>query len=96
LRCWGRGAGVWHPNLRGGDEGQQVVLVPLAELFSLRCLFNVEHIEKINGSYDADRPKRFESQQIEVVRDDEVRVAGESAGEDVVIGRVFLDNVWWS
>jgi hypothetical protein len=45
--------------------------------------------EKIDGSYDADRLVRFESQQIEIVGDDEVRVAGESAGEDVVVRRIF-------
>ena len=61
---------------------------------SLRCLFQSERVEKVNGSYDADRLKRFESQEVEVLRDDEVRLAGESAGEDVIVGRVFFDNVW--
>jgi hypothetical protein len=51
-------------------------------------------VKKINGAHDADRLKCFESQQIEVVRDDEVRIACESASKNVVVGRIFFDNVW--
>jgi len=50
-------------------------------------------VEKVNGTHDADRPIYFEPQQIEVSGDDEICLAGKSTGKNVVIVRVFLDNV---
>jgi hypothetical protein len=50
-------------------------------------------VEKINRAHKPNSLIPLEPQQIEVARDDQVRFAGESTGEDVVIVRVFLDNI---
>jgi hypothetical protein len=44
--------------------------------FLYRFLKPLKRVEKVNGAHDADSLVTLESQQIEVVRDDEVRFAG--------------------
>ena len=50
-------------------------------------------MEKINWAHNTDSFILLEPQEIEVARNDEVRFAGKSTGENVVIVRVFWDDV---
>ncbi len=48
---------------------------------SLRCLSQSERVKEINGTDDANPLVCLQPQEVEVVRDDEVRLAGDSAGK---------------
>jgi hypothetical protein len=50
-------------------------------------------MEKINGAHNTDSFILLEPQEIEVARNDEVCLSSESTGENVVIIRVFLDDI---
>jgi hypothetical protein len=58
-----------------------------------RFLKPLKRVKEINRTHKPNPLIPLQSQQIEVARDNEVRFAGKSTGKDVVIVRVFLDDV---